>query len=854
MRIAEMSVIACVLLLVCCGGGVLAGEVLDPHATTLPIYLLPESAAADGNLAEWEGVPPVTSDKFKLGSGPTLIEPSDSFAPTLRCGRKKDSIDLYFLVVVRDSQVWAEPGNGWLSGDFLEIWLDFGRAKRVADNPEWHKKGVTGLPEAGQFGFQPRTLMTNDEVRHAMKAKEWKVDYVSVPVEGGTAYEVRLDTQSVLDVLKMEKLSPFIGIDVGITDEDYPVKMKAGAWSNQGGFYRLFGNNMNHAFVTRYGMLSTEPTALPKQPAVSLPKTLPALYGKSPGADDIRKAIGKLPADQLGDLVYWAGLNGLKPDADLVREIMGAGSPRAQEACLLVLRCGDRDEEAIRAAVDRMYKTLTKGTPLSFVLANLANQDMAIGRREELGSLLIHDAPTVAFTAARALAAVGEAEDISVLERALDAVDHELDAKAAKGDQDAPKLKGAYMVYFREALDTLLARTVPIPLPKSVTEREIKPANTDSPRHMPVDNNNVYDGIGLARTWPNEGPKELWRAEVGEGLNTVVEAGGRAFAVGKIGTELVAQCLDAATGKLLWRKALKKENFHANGPPVVDGDRVYFVPQGVVCLNVKDGSEVWSEEGKYVGVHYSAPLIVGNVLYLGASRPAGLIAIDKNNGEVLWQAAEGMSCSPGSPSYQVIEGMPQVIIGVAKGQDTPELWGVNAKTGELFWKRPFNATNGVCSSPVATGSRLLLCAGHGPRYSECLQMYVEERKIKTRLVYHRDGIQFNSHNTPAVVNGLVYGFGKGGLQCSRLDDGSLVWQEKWSTDRHLVIADGLLYTVTPKGDLVMAEVNEEGYKELGRAATNIKLSGNTQQMTIARGRLYLRGSKQVACYDLTTGE
>lgn len=847
-----MSAILCAFVLVCCGGGVLAGEVLDPHTTTLPIYLLPDNAAADGNLAEWEGVPPVTSDKFKDMSHPELIEPSDSFAPTLRCGRKKDSIDLHFLVVVRDSQLWAELSGSWLSGDFLEVWFDFGRAKRVADDPKWYEKGGwTGLPEVGQFGFQPRTLMTDDDVRHAMAAKDWKIDYASVPVEGGIAYEFRLDTQSVLDVLEMEELPPFIGLDLGFADEDYPVILQAGDWDNRAGRYRLFGNGMNHVFPTRYGMLSTEAIA---PPSVSVPKTLSSLYGKSPGADDIKRAIGKLPADKLGDLVYLAGLNGAKLDVELVREIMAAGSPRAQEACLTVLSCGEQSKTALRVAVDRMYKTLAKGTPLSFTLANLANQDLAIGRREELGSLLMHDAPTVAFTAARALASVGEAEDISVLERALDAAGYKLDAKAAEGDQDAPKLKGAYVVYFREALDVLLARTTPVPLPKSVTEREIKAENTDLSRHVPIDNNNVYNGIGLARTWPNEGPKELWRAEVGGGLSTVVEAGGRAFAVGKIGTELVAQCFDAATGKPLWRKVLKTEKFHANGSPVVDGDRVYFVPQGVVCLNVKDGSEVWSEEEKYTGAEYSSPLIVGNVLYLGAKKPAGLIAIDKTNGEVLWQAAEGMGCSPGSPSYQVIEGIPQVIIGVVKGHDTPEVWGVNAKTGELFWKRPFNATHGVCSSPVATGSRLLLCAGHGPRYSECLQMYVEERKIKARLVYHRDNIQFNSHNTPAVVNGFVYGFGKGGLQCSRLDDGSLVWQQKWSTDRHLVIADGLLYTATPQGDLVMAEASEEGYKELRRAPTNIKLSGNTQQMTIANGRLYLRGKKQVACYDLMTGE
>jgi len=56
------------------------------------------------------------------------------------------------------------------------------------------------------------------------------------------------------------------------------------------------------------------------------------------------------------------------------------------------------------------------------------------------------------------------------------------------------------------------------------------------------------------------------------------------------------------------------------------------------------------------------------------------------------------------------------------------------------------------------------------------------------------------------------------------------------------------------GELVIPEVSKDGYKELRRAPTSVKLGGDTQQMTIARGKLYLRGKKQVVCYDLLTGE
>lgn len=839
-----------VAVLVCAPVAARAGGVLDPHKTTLVTYLLPPAAAADGDLSEWRGVPPVTSEKFKVASGPKALEPTASFAPTLRCGRKKGSLDLYFLVVVRDPHTWAEGGGGWLSGDLLEVYLDFGRAKRMAANPTWYKKGGwQGLPEVGQFGFQPRTLRTDPKVFHAMKAQDWKVTYASAPVVGGIAYEFCLRSRSVLDILKMKELPPVIGLDLGLADEDYPVRLQSGDWDNHGGSYRLFGNVMNHTFPTRYGMLSTKPVAIPKDKAPELPRTLQSLYGKSPGAADIRRAMAKRSRLKIADLVYWAGLNGAKFDVALVQAIMRAGSPRAQEACLAVLLyTKGQDPTAIRAAVDGVYATAAKATGQALTMANLTVENLSLLRRADLARLLAHADPTVVFTAARALGAVGEGADAAVLEAAGDAMRDKLTQKIEAGDKSVATLRDASAVFFREAADTLLARTVPIPKAKSVFRRPVLARNTDLPRHLPSDNNNVYNATRLLRSWPKAGPKRLWEAKVGNGLIAVVESGGRAFTAGKIEKKFLAFCFDAAKGEELWRKELPT-GAHDSVTPVVDGERVYYVPNGIVCLDALDGNEVWSESKAYRGARYSSPLIVGDVLYLGAAKPAGLVAIDKRTGKVKWKAAEGFESNPGSPAHQVIDGVAQVIVGVNKGNDRRVL-GVSPTDGKVFWERPFNGQYGLCASPVVVGAKVLLAAGHGPHYSECLQMYTKAGKIRARFVYRRDKVQSNSHNTPAVVNGRVYGFGKGGLQCSGLADGKLLWTVEWSLDRHLIFADGLLFTTTPKGDLVLCEPTDKGLRELGRAATGLALDGSTQQITLANGRLYVRGKTKVVCYDV----
>jgi hypothetical protein len=63
------------------------------------------------------------------------------------------------------------------------------------------------------------------------------------------------------------------------------------------------------------------------------------------------------------------------------------------------------------------------------------------------------------------------------------------------------------------------------------------------------------------------------------------------------------------------------------------------------------------------------------------------------------------------------------------------------------------------------------------------------------------------------------------------------------------VADGLIFAVTKKDELVLAEANKTAYKELGRVNPGIKL-GIPQQPTLFGGRLYLRGTDTVVCYQV----
>ena len=863
----------------------------DPRTTALPIYTLPEGAAADGKLAEWGGIPPVPAERFNIGPFNSNPDPAkrpapDNFAPTLRCGMKPGSPDLYFLIVVRDSQRYTEPKAAWIEGDRVELFLDFGRQARDEQQPDWWKdkdrNRFANPPGMGQFGFGPQTLAFAAEARTASGAAKWKYDYACVPVEGGTAYELRLDGQSVLDSLGAKALPERAGFELILDDQDNPLVLRTEGWSN-GGFqggdsaWLFIRERMAHVFTDGYGLLSLRPQPADAAAAAPLPKSLPELFGIDPTAAQIERSIATLPADRLADLVYWAGLSNVQFTPTLVKALMQVRSPLVRENCLAMLFYTEQPKEAAQAACAAAYAS-TDADPLApnvAILANLVNEKHAIGFVPEVTKLTVHPDLTVAISAARALAKVGTAGDIAPLERTIANRIADLKNSATIPEMQRVGLVRAVNVFMQPSLDALKLRVEPIVIPTATPVVTVKAENTDLPRLMPLDNNHVYNAKGLLRAWPKDGPKELWRMEVGEGKSAVTEANGRAFTAAQFDGKQWALCLNPATGATIWKHEIypKAASDVVKGPivtPLVDGNRVYFIATAnaspydpispVYCLNAEDGAEIWrSDDNEYASQGSATPLIVGDTLYIPAGKSGKgkiLVAVDKLTGKLRWSVADPQKRpdtygSSASPAYQIIDGIPQIICGVYGG--AREAWGVSAKTGELYWSYPTPMHHSLISSPVATGSRVVLCGGQGSAaFSACLQMYVRDGKVRARQLYRSEKNQVNMYHTVAVLNGAVYGFGSKSLQCTSLEDGRVLWERSsgdWGMDQPLIVADGLIFALGKRGDLVLIEANQTGYKELGRVATRIKL-GIPQQPTLANGRLYVRGDTSVVCYDV----
>ena len=103
---------------------------------------------------------------------------------------------------------------------------------------------------------------------------------------------------------------------------------------------------------------------------------------------------------------------------------------------------------------------------------------------------------------------------------------------------------------------------------------------------------------------PVEGPKQLWKINVGDRLLSVSVSAGRVFTMGNRDNVDTVFCLDADNGRTVWSNSYPcplDPRYYEGGPgatPTVDGERVFtFSKKGhVLCIDARSGRTIWSRD------------------------------------------------------------------------------------------------------------------------------------------------------------------------------------------------------------------------------------------------------------------
>ncbi|MGH9905682.1 MAG: PQQ-binding-like beta-propeller repeat protein, partial [Pyrinomonadaceae bacterium] len=344
----------------------------------------------------------------------------------------------------------------------------------------------------------------------------------------------------------------------------------------------------------------------------------------------------------------------------------------------------------------------------------------------------------------------------------------------------------------------------------------------------------VSNSKGLATSWPQTGPKQLWSRELGQGHSAIVVEGNTLYTMYSQGEQEVVIALAANTGKTLWEHKYDSPTAGIDyefglGPhstPLLVGNLLYTVGSvgKLHALDKKTGKVVWSHDlyqdlgGKKMGRGYScSPLAYKNtiILTLGGQGQT-LAAFNQKDGKVIWKNLS-LDMSPASPILINVDGQDQVVAFMGK-----EIAGLDPNNGELLWSHPHVTEWGLnISNPVWGADNLLFLSSAYSGGSRALKVTQKDGKSTvSELWFHR---RLRLHHTTAIrIGDYVYAssgdFGPAFLAGVNIKTGELAFQDRSFPKSNFLYADGKLIILDEDGNLALATVSPAGLKVISKVS------------------------------------
>ena len=368
------------------------------------------------------------------------------------------------------------------------------------------------------------------------------------------------------------------------------------------------------------------------------------------------------------------------------------------------------------------------------------------------------------------------------------------------------------------------------------------------------------DGIsketGLLKQWPAQGPALVWKASgAGRGYSSFSIANGRLYTMGLRGDREFVIAFDLTNGKEVWATphAGAFRNDRGDGPrgtPTIDGDRLYALGGNgdLSCLDARTGKIVWTKNvlrefgASNIGWGISeSPLVLGNKVMVNAGgRNASIVALNKDNGAVIWKSQSDEAGYSSAIPLQV-NGGTQVVFFTAQ-----RALGLDVNDGKLLWEygKPANNTANV-ATPIARGNRVFISSDYGTGGG-----VVEIKADGTAQEIYFTKDMRNHHSSSVLVGDYLYGFSSSVLTAMKFDTGEIAWRDRSVGKGSLVYADGNLYCLSENGVVGLVEATPAGYHEKGRFRIQQGELPTWTHPVVAGGRLYLRDQDTIYAFDV----
>ncbi len=411
----------------------------------------------------------------------------------------------------------------------------------------------------------------------------------------------------------------------------------------------------------------------------------------------------------------------------------------------------------------------------------------------------------------------------------------------------------------------------------------------DWPQWMGPVRDNVWREDGIIGELPEGGPKVAWSAPVSGGYAGPAVANGKVYVTDYVTSDNVnvgnfdrkeftgverVLCLDEATGKQLWKHEYpaKYTISYPAGPrctPAVADGKVYTLGSegDLYALDAATGKVVWSHNfNKDYGAktdlwgYASHPLVDGNKLIcIVGSEGSYAVAFDKDSGKELWKSLTSPFQGYSPPAILEIAGQRQLVL-----LRPDAVTALEPDTGKEIWSVPYQSDNGlVVMTPVLSGDNLFV-GGYSDK-NMLIQLASDGQSAE--MVWNEKALRALSpiNVQPTLKGDVLYGFDQDGkLYGVKLPSGERLWNTSEplaerpprSGTAFIIRQADRYWLFTENGDLILADLSPEGYKELGRAHI-LEPTGDAFGRPVvwcspafANKRMYVRNDKECVAVDL----
>jgi outer membrane protein assembly factor BamB len=348
----------------------------------------------------------------------------------------------------------------------------------------------------------------------------------------------------------------------------------------------------------------------------------------------------------------------------------------------------------------------------------------------------------------------------------------------------------------------------------------------DWPQWRGPNRDNKVIGFTEPKTWPKE-LKQKWQTKVGLGDASPDLVGDRIYVFTREGNDEVIRCLDAANGKEVWKDQYAAQAVTSrpasghpgprSSPAVAEGKVCTLgVGEALSCLDANTGKVVWRKDAKAWPQFFTAtsPIIVEGkcIAFLGGQGKGELTAFDLNTGDEKWKWT-GEGPAYGSPVLMTVDGTTMLVTLTQSS-----LVGVGVADGKLLWKTAYKSRYNS-ETPVVNGQSVI-CSGAGT-----VEYKIEKKgdEFEAKEVWKQSKSPAGIYNTPVLKDGLLYGLtaagrGSANIFCMDAKTGDVLWTDTTQRGECGTILDAgsVLFCLTSNSELLAFKPSKTGYEELAK--------------------------------------